>query len=102
MKARQLERATKMTKSNALEPLVAVSWPRRLASTLLIGLVLIYQSTLSPIIFALFGRVCRFEPSCSAYFIQAVRKHGPWRGGVKGVWRVCRCNPFCRGGWDPV
>lgn len=70
-------------------------------SFLLVVPVRIYQATLSPVLFALFGRVCRFEPSCSEYFIQAVRKHGPWRGGFKGVWRVLRCNPFCQGGYDP-
>lgn len=45
--------------------------------------------------------VCRFDPSCSTYFLEAVAKHGPVRGTVKGVWRVCRCNPLCRGGYDP-
>ena len=44
---------------------------------------------------------CRFQPGCSEYFILAVRKYGPIRGGVKGVWRVCRCNPLCQGGYDP-
>jgi hypothetical protein len=33
--------------------------------------------------------------------IQAVRKHGPLKGAAKGVWRICRCNPFCKGGYDP-
>ena len=56
-----------------------------------------YQVTLGPFL----GGHCRFEPSCSNYFIQAVRKHGAIRGAVKGVWRVCRCNPFCEGGYDP-
>lgn len=45
--------------------------------------------------------VCRFEPSCSDYFLQAVAKHGPVRGALKGAWRVCRCQPLCRGGYDP-
>jgi putative membrane protein insertion efficiency factor len=76
--------------------------PSRLASAILIGLVRVYQGTLSQVIYALFGRVCRFEPSCSQYFIDAVRKHGPWRGAARGIWRVCRCNPFCRGGYDPA
>lgn len=44
---------------------------------------------------------CRFQPGCSEYFILAVRKYGPIQGGVKGVWRVCRCNPLCEGGYDP-
>lgn len=66
-------------------------------SLTLISAVRCYQIILSPLL----PRVCRFYPSCSEYFILAVKKHGPVRGGCKGVWRVCRCNPFSRGGFDP-
>jgi len=69
----------------------------RLPSLLLIGFVRVYQWTLSPII----GRQCRFQPTCSHYFIGAVEKYGAIRGSLKGIWRICRCNPFCRGGDDP-
>lgn len=69
----------------------------RLPSLVLIGLVRSYQWTLSPII----GRQCRFQPTCSHYFIGAVEKYGAIRGTFKGFWRICRCNPFCRGGYDP-
>ena len=69
----------------------------RLPGLFLIGLVRIYQWTLSPII----GRQCRFQPTCSHYFIGAVKKYGAIRGSLKGIWRICRCNPFCRGGDDP-
>jgi putative membrane protein insertion efficiency factor len=69
----------------------------RLPSLLLIFLVRIYQWTLSPII----GRQCRFQPTCSHYFIGAVEKYGAVWGSLKGIWRICRCNPFCRGGDDP-
>ena len=69
----------------------------RLPSFVLIGLVRIYQWTLSPII----GRQCRFQPTCSHYYIGAVQKYGPLRGSLKGLWRICRCNPFFRGGEDP-
>lgn len=62
----------------------------------LILLVRVYQYTLSPF----FGGRCRFYPSCSQYMILAIRKHGPVRGTCKGVWRVCRCNPWCEGGYD--
>jgi len=58
----------------------------------------LYQLTLSPLL----GRQCRFVPSCSEYFIQAVRSRGAVRGSVMGIWRVLRCNPFSRGGYDPV
>lgn len=70
---------------------------RRWASYLLVLLVRLYQYTLSPIL----GGHCRFEPSCSHYFIQAVEKHGPWKGAAMGIWRICRCHPFNRGGYDP-
>ncbi len=58
--------------------------------------VRMYQAVISPIM----PQVCRFYPSCSNYFVLAVQKHGPIRGACKGVWRVCRCNPFSRGGID--
>jgi putative membrane protein insertion efficiency factor len=70
---------------------------RSLLEAVLIGFVRAYQAVLRPIL----PSVCRFEPSCSEYFIGAVRKYGPLRGACKGAWRVCRCNPFCRGGFDP-
>jgi putative membrane protein insertion efficiency factor len=66
-------------------------------AAMLIALVRCYQIVVRPILPA----VCRFEPSCSKYFIQAVHKYGPVRGTWRGVWRVCRCNPLCRGGFDP-
>ena len=74
-----------------------VGTARSLLEAVLIGMVRAYQAVLRPILPA----VCRFEPSCSEYFIGAVRKYGPLRGACKGAWRVCRCNPFCRGGFDP-
>ncbi len=63
----------------------------------LIGLARFYQMTLSPIM----GRHCRFHPSCSAYFIEAVQKYGAIRGGWRGIRRICRCNPWNPGGYDP-
>ena len=56
-----------------------------------------YQLVLGPML----PKVCRFHPSCSDYFVQAVEKYGPVRGCAKGMWRVCRCNPWNRGGYDP-
>jgi len=45
---------------------------------------------------------CRFQPSCSDYAIAAIEKYGVIKGGGKALWRVSRCNPFNRGGWDPL
>ena len=68
-----------------------------LPSWTLIGLVRCYQWTLSPLI----GRNCRFHPTCSAYFILAVRKYGALSGALRGIARICRCHPFHPGGYDP-
>jgi len=67
-----------------------------LPSWSMIAMVRLYQIFLSPLL----GRNCRFTPSCSSYFIQAVKKYGPLSGAVRGVWRICRCNPFSAGGQD--
>jgi putative membrane protein insertion efficiency factor len=69
----------------------------RLPAWAMIVAVRAYQLFLSPLL----GRHCRFEPSCSNYFIQAVKKYGALRGACKGAWRICRCNPFNPGGYDP-
>jgi len=64
---------------------------------LLILPVRFYQVALGPLL----PKVCKFHPSCSEYFIEAVEKYGPLRGSAKGMWRICRCNPWNRGGYDP-
>jgi putative membrane protein insertion efficiency factor len=69
----------------------------QLPSTLLIAAVRIYQWTLSPFV----GRHCRFQPTCSEYFILAIRKFGAMRGTWRGVKRIARCHPFHPGGYDP-
>lgn len=56
-----------------------------------------YQLVIGPLL----PKVCRFYPSCSEYFVQAVHKHGPLRGCCKGLYRICRCNPWNPGGYDP-
>jgi len=70
----------------------------RLPARLLIFLARLYQATLSPWL----GGQCRFSPTCSRYFIEAVEKHGALRGGWMGIRRIVRCNPYCKGGVDPV
>jgi hypothetical protein len=68
-----------------------------LPSWTLILIVRGYQLTLSPFI----GRQCRFQPTCSNYFIGAVQKYGAVSGSLRGVWRILRCHPFHPGGYDP-
>jgi putative membrane protein insertion efficiency factor len=63
-----------------------------------VGLIRLYQKALSP----LKAPTCRFHPSCSDYFVQAVSKRGILVGVILGMWRIARCNPLCRGGYDPV
>lgn len=65
---------------------------------LLIGLIKTYRATISPI----YGQVCRYHPSCSAYALEAVRQHGGMRGTVLTVRRLGRCHPWAAGGYDPV
>ena len=65
---------------------------------LLVGVIRLYQRFVSP----LFPPSCRFTPNCSRYGIEAIRKHGPIKGGLLAAWRVLRCNPFGKGGHDPV
>ena len=67
------------------------------ASAVLIGLVILYKFTLSPLL----GRHCRFQPTCSSYFRQAVEKHGAIRGSLRGLARIGRCHPWHPGGYDP-
>ena len=65
---------------------------------LLIGAIRLYRKTLSPFI----GQHCRFEPTCSHYGEEAIAKHGALRGTILTVWRILRCGPWSKGGYDPV
>ena len=73
---------------------------------LVIGLLKIYQKTFSFdhgwFKFLYPHGFCRFAPTCSEYSIQSIEKHGLIKGGFLSVWRVMRCNPFNKGGYDPV
>lgn len=73
---------------------------RRLPAGALILLVRMYQYTLSPLM-GILGVQCRYQPTCSQYFIGAVEKYGALRGAWRGTLRLCRCQPFHRGGYDP-
>jgi putative membrane protein insertion efficiency factor len=72
-------------------------WPERLSIGLLIGAIRLYQLTLSPML----GNVCRFEPSCSRYMVECLRKYGLFRGLARGLRRFSRCHPWDPGGYDP-
>ena len=72
-------------------------WLSHLANEFLILLVRIYQVTLGPFL----GGHCRFQPTCSRYFIEAVEKHGPLKGAWMGIVRLLKCHPFHPGGYDP-
>ena len=45
---------------------------------------------------------CRFSPTCSKYAMEAIATHGALKGTALSIWRILRCNPFCKGGYDPV
>ena len=63
-----------------------------------IALIRVYQKTIS----ARTPAVCRFTPTCSAYAIEAIGRFGVILGTALALWRILRCNPLCRGGYDPV
>lgn len=69
--------------------------------TALLALIRLYQLTLSRLLRAAFGPVCRFEPSCSRYAAACIQSHGALRGSLLSVRRLCKCHPFHPGGFDP-
>ncbi len=71
--------------------------PALVVGGILIVCVRGYQYLIRPML----PPTCKFQPGCSEYFVLSVKKYGPLVGGAKGVWRVCRCNPWSAGGDDP-
>ena len=67
-------------------------------SKILIKLIELYRKNISP------RKIpcCRFTPTCSAYAIEAIKKCGAFVGTLLSIWRILRCNPLCKGGYDPV
>ncbi|MGN6367570.1 MAG: membrane protein insertion efficiency factor YidD [Phycisphaerae bacterium] len=70
----------------------------RVVQKIFLVLIHVYRHTLGHFL----GGQCRYEPTCSAYGLEAIREWGPWRGGWMTVKRIGRCHPFRRGGYDPV
>jgi putative membrane protein insertion efficiency factor len=71
---------------------------KRFLAALVLAPIRLYQRLISPAL----PRRCRYEPTCSAYAVDAIRQFGVLRGIVLALWRLLRCNPFSRGGYDPV
>ena len=67
--------------------------------TVLLSLIRFYRRYLSP---RKGKATCRYIPTCSQYAVTAIERYGAWKGGWMAVWRLLRCNPFSRGGYDPV
>lgn len=65
---------------------------------LLIRGIRFYKRHISPHL----PEACRFQPTCSQYAVTAIERYGAWKGGWMALWRIMRCNPFAKGGYDPV
>ena len=76
---------------------ILLAAPRAIVQKAILSLVRFYQVAISP----LHGPCCRFTPTCSQYCVLAIQKYGILVGLCKTAWRVLRCNPFCKGGYDP-
>ena len=82
-----------------------MNYALNLVKLLVLKSIRLYQKTISPdhgfgaILHP--GGVCRYRPTCSEYSYQAIEKYGLFKGGIKSMWRILRCNPWSKGGWDP-
>ena len=74
----------------------------RVPQLIALGALHLYRLTVSPLIFAVFGPACRFEPSCSRFATDAIREHGLMGGGAMALRRLARCHPLGGHGYDPV
>ena len=73
-------------------------WIKTLPRRFLLWLVRFYRVSISP----MHRPCCRFIPTCSQYAMEAIQKYGALKGGFLALRRILRCNPFCKGGYDPV
>lgn len=67
-------------------------------SAVMTGLIRFYKGAISPML----PSACRYVPTCSEYALEAIRRHGPWRGGLLALKRILRCHPWGGSGYDPV
>jgi uncharacterized protein len=72
---------------------------RTIVRSVAVAPIRLYQLLVSPLLPA---NTCKYHPSCSEYAVQALRRHGLVKGSVLAGWRLLRCNPWSRGGFDPV
>ena len=77
---------------------VVLRWVRKAPVLVLVGLIRVYQLVISPMT----PPSCRYYPSCSAYAVLALQRHGALRGSWLAIWRLLRCNPWSAGGVDDV
>jgi putative membrane protein insertion efficiency factor len=75
-----------------------MKWFNQLFSAVFLGIIKFYQWGISPLI----GPACRYQPTCSRYTAEAIRKYGPWKGSILGLKRISRCHPLGGHGYDPV
>ena len=66
---------------------------------ILIKMIKFYRKNISPL---KKHATCIYTPTCSQYAIEAIEKYGAFKGGILAIWRILRCNPFSKGGYDPV
>ena len=71
---------------------------KRSLIAIILAPIRVYQRLISPAL----PRRCKYEPTCSAYAVEAIRELGVIRGTILAAWRLLRCNPFSHGGYDPV
>jgi putative membrane protein insertion efficiency factor len=72
--------------------------PRKVFLIILSPIIFLYQKLISPLL----GPRCKYHPSCSNYFVEAIKVHGIIKGFILGLLRIIRCNPFSGGGFNPV
>lgn len=76
-----------------------MNWIKSMIKKVMIFFIKTYQLTLSP---RFSHGSCRYTPTCSQYAIEAIEVHGIIKGTLMAIWRIMRCNPFVKGGYDPV